>query len=85
MQWVPNSMWLTYLRLFVPAGLLTYDLAIDAHGTGRPSPVAAGLSPLAVPDPSPTATHTVVLAVAVALLGLVGCGFVARRAWPRTA
>jgi hypothetical protein len=77
-------MWLTYLRLFVPAGLLTYDLAVDAHGTGRPSPVAAGLPSIAIPHPSPTTTRTVVLAVLAGVIGLAGGGMVARRAWART-
>jgi len=85
MQWVPRSMWLTYLRLFVPAGLLTYDLAVDAHGTGRPSPVAAGLPSIAVPHPSPTATRTVVFVVAVVLVVLGVGGLVARRTSPRAA
>ena len=85
MQWVPDSMWLTYLRLFVPAGLLTYDLAVDAHGTGRPSPVAAGLPSIPLPHPSPTTTRTVALAILAGLIGLAGGGLVARRAWTRAA
>jgi len=85
MQWVPAAMHLTYLRLFVPAGLLTYDLAVDAHGTGHPSPVAAGLSSVPVPHPSPTATRTVVLAILVMLLGVAGGAAVARREWAPTA
>jgi uncharacterized protein DUF2330 len=44
MEWIPSSMWLSYLRLDTTAGALTYDLAIDASGAGKPSPVAAGLS-----------------------------------------
>src|SRR5437764_12181728 len=79
MQWMPASMHLTYLRLFVPAGLLTYDLAVDAHGTGHPSPVAAGLS--SVPHPSPTATRTVVLVTAVMVIGLAAGAALARRTW----
>jgi hypothetical protein len=48
MGWLPGSgMWLTYLRLDARAGDLTYDLAVDASGAGRPSYVAAGLP---VPD-----------------------------------
>jgi hypothetical protein len=46
MQWLPASgMWLTYMRVDANAGALKYDLAVDATGAGRPSPVAAGLSP----------------------------------------
>ena len=46
MQWLPaTGMWLTYMRVDTNAGTLKYDLAVDATGAGRPSPVAAGLSP----------------------------------------
>jgi hypothetical protein len=38
-------MWLTYMRVDANAGALKYDLAVDATGAGKPSPVAAGLSP----------------------------------------
>jgi hypothetical protein len=53
MQWLPaDDMWLTYLRVDAEAGDLTYDLAVDASGAGRPSPAAAGLAPerAAAPD-----------------------------------
>src|SRR4029450_11425472 len=44
MGWLPGSgMWLSYLRVDTTAGQLTHDLAVDASGRGRPSPVAAGL------------------------------------------
>jgi hypothetical protein len=46
MKWIPkdpSGMWLTYLRLDTTAQDLRYDLAIDASGAGRPSPVDAGL------------------------------------------
>jgi Uncharacterized protein conserved in bacteria (DUF2330) len=44
MGWLPASgMWLSYLRVDTTAGRLTHDLAVDASGRGRPSPVAAGL------------------------------------------
>jgi uncharacterized protein DUF2330 len=43
MKWMPRQgMWLTQLRLNVPARDLTYDLAVDASGAGHPNPVAAG-------------------------------------------
>ncbi|HEV2754952.1 MAG TPA: DUF2330 domain-containing protein [Actinomycetota bacterium] len=37
MRWVPEEMWLTYLRLQLNARNLTYDLAVDASGAGAPS------------------------------------------------
>lgn len=37
MKWVPDEMWLTYLRLQMNARNLTYDLAVDASGAGAPS------------------------------------------------
>jgi hypothetical protein len=37
MKWVPEEMWLTYLRVQMNARRLTYDLAIDASGAGAPS------------------------------------------------
>lgn len=37
MKWVPEEMWLTYLRLQINARNLTYDLAVDASGAGAPS------------------------------------------------
>ena len=44
MGWLPGSgMWLSYLRVDATAGQLTHDLAVDADGRDRPSPVAAGL------------------------------------------
>jgi hypothetical protein len=45
MGWIPESMWLSHLRVDAAPGELTYDLAIDASGEGRPSPLAAGLEP----------------------------------------
>jgi hypothetical protein len=53
MGWLPASgMWLSYLRIDTTAGALTHDLAVDASGRDRPSPVAAGLAaPAAVAGP----------------------------------
>jgi hypothetical protein len=56
--------WLTYLRVDVLAGDLTYDLAVDASGAGQPAPIAAGLDPVAS-----TASELRALWVALALLG----------------
>ncbi|MEX2557612.1 MAG: DUF2330 domain-containing protein [Actinomycetota bacterium] len=45
MEWLPaKNMWLTFLEIDTPAGLLKYDLAIDASGAAQPSYVAAGLT-----------------------------------------
>jgi len=42
MEWVPQSMWLSYLKVDALPSQLTYDLAVDATGAGAPSPEAAG-------------------------------------------
>jgi hypothetical protein len=42
MDWLPDTgMWLSYLKLNLPAGDLTHDLALNTQG-GMPSPVDAG-------------------------------------------
>jgi hypothetical protein len=44
MQWLPtDDMWLSYVRVDAEAGHLDFDLAVDASGAGKPSPVDAGL------------------------------------------
>jgi hypothetical protein len=43
MGWIPNSAWLTKVRIDAAAPDLRFDLAIDASGNRAPSPVAAGL------------------------------------------
>lgn len=42
MDWMPSSMWLTFIRVDAPASTLGYDLAIDATGANQPSLQAAG-------------------------------------------
>jgi hypothetical protein len=44
MEWVPRSMWLTYLPLNVTAGELDYDLAISARPNALPSVSDAGVT-----------------------------------------
>lgn len=44
MEWVPDSAWLTKLRIDSDAAGLRYDLAVDASGQGTPSMLAAGLT-----------------------------------------
>ena len=43
MGWVPENMWLTFLRLDATADQVTYDLAVDADGREAPSRLGAGL------------------------------------------
>lgn len=43
MEWVPNTMWLSYLPLEAAAADLDYDLAISTDGQTAPSLVDAGL------------------------------------------
>jgi hypothetical protein len=43
MEWVPQSAWLTELRIDSSVADLHYDLAVDASGEGRPSFTAAGI------------------------------------------
>ena len=53
MSWVPDSMWLSYLRLDVRAGDLDYDLAIADEPGREPSLVDAGIGPAAAVTPRP--------------------------------
>jgi uncharacterized protein DUF2330 len=43
MEWMPQYMWLTYIRIGAQAKDLSYDLAVGVNGK-RPSAVAAGLA-----------------------------------------
>ena len=43
----PGRAWLTKVVIDATAGELSFDLAIDATGAGRPSPVDAGFAPFA--------------------------------------
>jgi hypothetical protein len=47
MGWVPESAWLTQVRIGSSVADLQYDLAVDASGQAAPSRVAAGLEPAA--------------------------------------
>ena len=55
MEWMPKSMWLSYLKVEALPSQLTYDLAVDATGAGQPSRTAAGLD---VAQPAPPASVT---------------------------
>ena len=66
MKWLPESgMWLTYIRINDTAANLKHDLAIDASGYGRPSPVAAGY-----PVPTGAAPWSIVWTVIAALVAV---------------
>jgi hypothetical protein len=75
MEWIPASGWLTKVAVDGEAAQLSYDLAVDASGAGRPSAVDAGL---AMPGSSPLASSVdiarLMLALGFAGLGLIGIG-----------
>jgi len=68
MSWLPESgMWLSYFQLDAPAGQVDYDLAIDADGWGRPSPVDAGYAATSEPaGPDPWISWSILGALAIA-------------------
>jgi len=64
MDWIPtHGMWLTQLAVDGAAADLTYDLAIDVSGRGRPSRIAAGLE-------TPRRLLPLLPAIAFVLVGL---------------
>lgn len=73
MSWVPDSAWLTKIRIDADAASLRYDLAVDASGQGAPSRIAAGLMP-AVATESDTSLPAL-LSVGMLLLAF-GAGLV---------
>ena len=78
MGWLPSrGMWLTSINVNEEARRLTHDLAIDASGFGRPSPVAAGL---AFPVIGDGASFPWVPWAAVGLIATVIAAVVATRA-----
>jgi hypothetical protein len=81
MKWLPESgMWLTYIRINETAANLKHDLAIDASGYGRPSPVAAGYPAAAGAAPWPVVWTVMAALVAVAFLMVLTDPAVRRRA-----
>jgi len=80
MSWIPDQAWLTLLRIDSTAGRLTHDLAIDASGANRPSPIQAGIaidqaSQVAVPAQSHKTPPYGWLVASVGL-GLVASGII---------
>ena len=70
MDWIPSHAWLTQVGIDAAAPDLSFDLAIDASGAGKPSRVLAGLDlPGTVTPPDRTADAVRLL---VGLLFTVG-------------
>jgi hypothetical protein len=81
MKWLPeDGMWLTYIRINETAANLKHDLAIDASGYGRPSPVAAGYPAAAGAAPWPVVWTVMAALVAVAFLMILTDPAIRRRA-----
>jgi Uncharacterized protein conserved in bacteria (DUF2330) len=83
MSWVPSRMWLTFLKLDVPAGKLGYDLAISDQPNTVPRLVDTGVTasvarPVIVSDRG-WATWPLVAAVITGLLTLGIASFAGRR------
>ncbi len=55
MEWMPQDMWLSYLKVDALPSQLTYDLAVDGSGAGKPSATAAGIG---LDGPAPAAVTT---------------------------
>ncbi len=70
MDWVPNSAWLSKVRIDASASQLSFDLAIDATGAGAPSYVDAGL---VLPSAGLTSNEALRLILALGLI-VVGVG-----------
>jgi len=74
MEWIPASGWLTKVAVDGEAAQLSYDLAVDASGAGRPSAVDAGLAMPGSPLASSVDIARLMLALGFAGLGLIGIG-----------
>jgi hypothetical protein len=67
MEWVPDEAWLTKVVVDASADELNFDLAIDASGAGKPSPVDAGFAPFGPMSP-PRAPIALFLGLAAVLV-----------------
>ena len=79
MEWVPSSMWFTFLRLNVPAGQLGYDLAIADHANAVPKLIDAGVTaaharPIVAPEPFVWWPIALAGGVGLAAFALAGLG-----------
>lgn len=72
-DWVPESAWLSKVRIDAAAPELGFDLAIDASGAGQPSRVMAGLDlPGTVPAPDRSADLLRILVAVAFMVGGIG-------------
>ncbi len=71
MEWVPSTMWLTYLKVDSSAGQLVYDLATSMTSSKPPSTVAAGVTKPPAPFSQRTGLNSWVIG-GVLLLGAAG-------------
>lgn len=69
-SWVGADMWLSHLRLDIPAGDLGFDLAVDSSGLGAPSVrdagIGAGIEQVA--QQAARETDPLLIALAIALI-----------------
>jgi hypothetical protein len=73
MEWVPDEAWLTKVVVDASADELNFDLAIDASGAGKPSPVDAGFAPF-TENPVPRSPVPLYLVLAALLIVSVPIG-----------
>ncbi len=82
MEWTPEQMWLTYLRVQAPAGDLGFDLAASVRAGQSPSLVDAGVT---APEARPVVASSAPSPVwpVVAGIAIASAAFVALRSVPR--
>jgi hypothetical protein len=82
MEWVPQSMWLSYLQVEADAGELDYDLAVSADRSREPSVADAGVGPASlvpvVPPDARPALWPLAAGLGTAAVTLVGLTTVRR-------
>ncbi len=83
MEWVPDSAWLTKVRIDAAAPQLAFDLAVDASGARQPSRVMAGLEmPGAASDFAAEAAARLLLGLTFTIGGIGGILLLIRRRPP---
>jgi hypothetical protein len=61
MQWMPESMWFTYLQVATNAGTLDYDLAVSTDAKVAPARVDTGIAQPVAVDPEGLARWPIVI------------------------